>query len=603
MTQSAETGDRPPSPGGQIQWLPWGADAFRQAQERETPVLLSIGAVWCYWCHVMDETTYTDPDVAAYVNQHFVPVRVDNDHRPDVNARYNVGGWPSTVFLTGHGGYAAGATYLPPDQLLAMLMEVERAYQEQKSGLYDQANSLLRQRREETAKVSAGAELTPDLVDRMARRVMGAYDARNGGFGESPKFPSVPVLDFLLHLYRVTQEGFYREALEKTLNAMLDGEFTDRVDGGFFRYCSADDWTQPQHEKMLEDQIGLARVFMDASLLLGEKRYRRAAEGAVDYLLTSLYDFQASGFRGSQGAHSDYFGLAAEARANRPAPPVDPHCYAGWSAQAASLLLEASWKLGRPDLVEPARRVLDNLGATSETGYLSHVYTADGGLATDGGQLLTDWAHLLSALVDAANLSGGLPGNAGEKYLVQARNAASLILERFYDPARGGFFDIENVAEPVGYLAVREKPLPENIAAVQGLLKLHQATGDDALPEAARRTLSAFAEANRGYGEFAAGYALSVDHLLNDPLEVGIEGHPESPETLAMIQAAVNLSHPNVVLKFTAAPTGMPAQAHVCLQTVCWPPVNDPDGLAPLVAEALAPQESPFADIFQQFAG
>ena len=551
----------------------------------------------------MDETTYVDPDVAACVNENFVPVRVDNDHRPDVNARYNVGGWPSTVFLTGHGGYMAGATYLPAGQLLSMLGEVQRAYQDQKASLYDQGNSLLRQRREEVAKVSAGAELTPELVDRMARRVMGTYDARNGGFGESPKFPSVPVLEFLLHLYRVTREDFYRVALEKTLNSMLDGELTDRAEGGFFRYCSGNDWTQAQHEKMLEDNIGLTRVFLDASLMLDDRRCRQAAEGAVGYLLTHLYDSEVGGFRGSQGAHSDYFGLPAEARGNYPVPPVDPHCYAGWSAQAAALLLEASRKLGRPDLLEPARRVLDSLGAMADTGQLPHAYSADEALPSVECQLLHDWVHWLNALLDAASLSGGLPGHDGEKYLAQAQAAASVIMERFYDPAHGGFFDIESTAVPVGYLAVREKPLPENIAAVQGLLKLHQATGEASLLDAARRTLSAYAEANRGYGEFAAGYALTVDRLLNTPLEVGIEGHPESPETQAMIQAACNLSHPNLALKFTATPAGAPVQAHVCLETVCWPPVSGPDELAPLVAEALTPQESPFADIFQQFGG
>ena len=111
-----------------IEWRPWSVAAFEQAQDENKPVLLSIGAVWCYWCQVMDETTYADPEIIDYVSQHFIAVRADNDHRPDINLRYNVGGWPSTVFLTGHGGNIAGATYLPPDQLLAMLMEVQRAY-------------------------------------------------------------------------------------------------------------------------------------------------------------------------------------------------------------------------------------------------------------------------------------------------------------------------------------------------------------------------------------------------------------------------------------------------------------------------------------------
>ena len=109
------------SEDSRIAWLPWGPDAFARAQEADKPVLLSIGAVWCYWCQVMDETTYADAEVVGYIRRNFVPVRVDNDHRPDVNGRYNVGGWPTTAFLTPHGGIIGGATYLPADQLLAML--------------------------------------------------------------------------------------------------------------------------------------------------------------------------------------------------------------------------------------------------------------------------------------------------------------------------------------------------------------------------------------------------------------------------------------------------------------------------------------------------
>ena len=104
-----------------IDWQPWGPAAFAKAQEEDKPVLLSISAVWCYWCHVMDETTYTDPDVQEIIRENFVAVRVDNDHRPDINSRYNVGGWPTTGFLTGHGGLIGGATYLPPDQLISMM--------------------------------------------------------------------------------------------------------------------------------------------------------------------------------------------------------------------------------------------------------------------------------------------------------------------------------------------------------------------------------------------------------------------------------------------------------------------------------------------------
>ena len=112
-----------PNEAHRIEWLPWGSASFERAQAEDKPVLLSISAAWCHWCHVMDETTYSDPDVRSLLLSGFIAVRVDNDHRPDVNARYNVGGWPTTAFLTPHGGLIGGATYLPPDQFIAMLLE------------------------------------------------------------------------------------------------------------------------------------------------------------------------------------------------------------------------------------------------------------------------------------------------------------------------------------------------------------------------------------------------------------------------------------------------------------------------------------------------
>ena len=580
----------------QIQWLPWGGSTFARAQAENKPVLLSVGAVWCYWCHVMDETTYVDAGVVSYVNQYFVPVRADNDHRPDINLRYNVGGWPSTVFLTGHGGYIAGATYLPPDQLLAMAMEVQRIYRDQKAEVYDQANSLLRQRREAVAKITSGGELSEALVDRIARRVAGTYDPRNGGFGEAPKFPGVPILSLLLHRYRTSQEKFYRVMLEKTLDGMADSPFFDQAEGGFFRYSPAPDWSEAQHEKLLEDNVGLARIYLEAHLLLDQDRYREIASRTIDYLLDNLYDSETAGFRGSQGAHSDYFGLPLTARPGQPRPTVDPSCYSSWSAQAVSLLLNAAGKLPRPELRLIALRVLDKLDTMTESQRLSHVYDLSGPVEPAESQLLTDWAHFLNALMDAASLAG-----IGDRYLPRAQAAARVLMHEFYDAANGGFFDVSSDPEAVGYLRVREKPLPENVAAAQGLLKLHQATGDAAYLEAVQRTLSAYFEANRLYGEFAASYALTVDLLLNPPIEVAIEGHLENPDTRAMLRAAAQTTYPNLVVKLVEAPAENRALAQVCLNTVCLPPVSNPSDLALTVARAAAPQASPVKNIFQQF--
>ncbi len=583
-------------------WLPWGPAAFDLAEKEDRPILLSISAVWCYWCHVMDADTYSDGEVARFINNHFVPVKVDNDHRPDINARYNVGGWPTTAFLTPHGGYIAGATYLPSDQLLAMLLEVRRAYQEDKASLYDQAAQLQRQRQEFANRAAAGPEPEHRLVDLIARRMAGAYDPRNGGFGEQPKFPSAPILRFLLHRYRTTGEAFYRAMLEKSLDAMAAGELRDCVEGGFFRYCAQADWTEVQREKLLEDNVHLARVYLDAGLLLGRKDYRSIAGQTIDYLLKVLYHQPAGGFRGSQGAHSDYFALPAASRLAAAAPDPDPYAYAGWTGQAVSLLLEASWKLPRPWLAQTAAGILDSCHAMAASGRLPHAFRQAGMPSpqlTQPGDLFCDWAALLNALMDAGNYCPERPD-----FLAHAVSVAEQMEKRFYDSVRGGFFDVEADPEAKGYLRTREKALPDNSLAAEALLKLHYATRDNRYRRWAERTLSAFVEANRDHGEHAAAYAAVVDQYLHPPVEITIEGQLTGAETRAMVAAAMAIDYPNVLIKPAAALPATPTSAHVCIDGVCFPPVQEPSALAVAVAAALAdPEPGPVGNVFEAFTG
>jgi hypothetical protein len=260
-----------------------------------------------------------------------------------------------------------------------------------------------------------------------------------------------------------------------------------------------------------------------------------------------------------------------------------------------TLLLNAAGKLQRPELRLIALSVLEQLDEMAQTGHLSHVYDGSGPVGPPEVQLLADWAQLLNALLDAASYAG-----VGERYLPRARAVAASMMTEFHDGANGGFFEVASDAEAIGYLRVREKPLPENVAAAQGLLKLHQATGDPDYREVARRTLSAYVEANRIYGEFAASYALTVDLMLNQPIEIAIEGHPANPKTQDLLRAAAQAPYPHLVVKLVDAPAGNRPLAHVCSSTVCLPPVGDPAELAMTIAEAAAPQAGPLENIFQQ---
>jgi uncharacterized protein YyaL (SSP411 family) len=172
-----------PNRAGEIRWRGWSDGAFEDARKLDRPILLSISAVWCHWCHVMDETSYSDPGVIDLINRDYVPIRVDNDLRPDINQRYNMGGWPTTAFLTSSGEILTGATYLPPDQMRDALGRVAGYYHTHQP---DIANRVLEGRKRAGSAVarSAGA-LDDGAVDEILGAVKNAYDAEYGGFGSA----------------------------------------------------------------------------------------------------------------------------------------------------------------------------------------------------------------------------------------------------------------------------------------------------------------------------------------------------------------------------------------------------------------------------------
>ena len=244
-----------PNRAHEVRWRPWSAETFEAARAADKPILLSISAVWCHWCHVMDETSYSDQRVIELANSEYVPVRVDNDLRPDINQRYNMGGWPTTAFLTPQGDVLTGATYLPPDQMAGALRKVAEFYRANRPAI---AAEVLEGRRRAGALVAASAgSLDPALVDRVLGAVESAYDPEHGGFGTAPKFPQTDAIALLAEQAVLRDEPRLREMARHTLHAMAGGGSYDHVEGGFFRYSTTEDWSVPHFEKMLEDHGGL----------------------------------------------------------------------------------------------------------------------------------------------------------------------------------------------------------------------------------------------------------------------------------------------------------------------------------------------------------
>ena len=365
-----------------ISWRDWNEEAFESAKAEGKPVLLTLGATWCHWCHVMDQTSYSDQRVIELVNSRFIPVRVDVDQRPDISLRYNQGGFPSVAFLTGSGEFLAGRPYTPPDEMAALLERVS-------SGEAAPADGRAAGRSELPAGAGANAS-----VDAVMDRLTELYDEQFGGFGVEPKQPPWEALRFLTARYGLTGDRATLGMAEATLQGMWHGIY-DRKDQGFFRYSVSRDWKVPHYEKMLVSNASLLVAYLEAFQLTRKAVYRTAATGILDYLLTTLYSHHQGLFFASQDADEPFYQASWKARDATSPPPVDRTFYAGWNALAADALIHAANVLSSPAYRYLGANILEKLWRES--------WTCEGGLRRRAGELsdatpiLTDQVYFLRA--------------------------------------------------------------------------------------------------------------------------------------------------------------------------------------------------------------
>jgi uncharacterized protein len=278
-----------------VDWYPWGEEALARAEEEDRPILLSVGYSACHWCHVMERESFEDPATAAYMNEHFVNIKVDREERPDVDAIYmeavqeisGHGGWPMTVFLDPDGVPFYGGTYFPPDEgrgmpSFQMVMEaVVDAWERKREEIRERAGTV-------RARLGAIGLLEPEgerpeaaqLEEALQRLQMNA-DRTRGGFGGAPKFPPASALELLLARGE-------REIVERTLDAMLAGGIYDQLGGGFARYAVDAVWLVPHFEKMLYDNALLAPAYLHGWQRFGHERYRRVCEETLDWMLREM---------------------------------------------------------------------------------------------------------------------------------------------------------------------------------------------------------------------------------------------------------------------------------------------------------------------------
>jgi len=396
-----------------VDWWPWGEEPFAEAARRDVPVFVSIGYATCHWCHVMARESFSDPELAGYLNEHFVAIKVDREEHPEVDAAYLAAasaftgnlGWPLSVFVTPNGAAFFAGTYFPPrpvgdtPSFRTVLDAILEAWNERRDEVEGAAAAVLEalasSRSDGLSALPSAAELE-GAVDRLAR----LEDPEFGGLGRGSKFPNAPVLWFLQQRAaegNVAAAGFASRALD----ALAESPLRDQVEGGVFRYAVNRDWTEPHYERMLSDNAQLLSRFADA-------RAPEPADGIAGFLLDVLR-LPSGAFASAQDSESPidgvrseggYYALDAVARARQPRPALDAKVLTGLNGLAIGALAAAGSRMGRPDWIAAARDAADAVLA------LHLPDGADGAVARASldGRL----SDAVATLEDIGGLAGGL---------------------------------------------------------------------------------------------------------------------------------------------------------------------------------------------------
>ncbi len=524
-----------------VEWYPWGEEALDRARSEDRPILLSIGYSACHWCHVMERESFEDTTTAAYMNEHFVCIKVDREERPDLDALYmeavqtisGQGGWPMTVFLDPEGVPFYGGTYFPPDEgrgmpSFRMVMEaVVDAFVNRRDEVRERAPQM-RTRLAAIAQVEpADAPGAPMLVEAV-EQLRAAADPQRGGFGGAPKFPPASALELLLARGE-------RELAETTLDAMLAGGIYDQIGGGFARYSVDASWLVPHFEKMLYDNALLARAYLHGWQALGHDRYRRACEETLDWALREMRGDEG-GFYSALDADSEgeegrfYVWTPEQIREVLTAEAAGPANCISFSAQQAEKLMQfygisAAGNFDGRNILHLAGGVEaaepEGLGAMRQALYEARAKRVWPGL---DDKRLTAWnALMISALAEAGAVL------EREDYLEAARTCAEFIWDQMRDP--GGNL-LRTYKEGRAHLNAY---LEDHAFGLEALLTLYEATFEpkwfERAQELAETMLARFADEERG-----GFFSTSNDHesLIARRKEIGDHPIPSGNSAAAM---------------------------------------------------------------------
>ncbi len=564
-----------------VHWSPWGAEAFARAKKEDKPIFLSIGYASCHWCHVMSHESFDDPEIAKLLNDYFVPVLVDRQEHPDVDATYlsfvqattGSAGWPANLILTSDLQPLIGASYMKPEALNRLLVIVSNRWATERKAFLSSA-SMIAAMIDQPSPASVTANET---IARAIDELQQSFDHEHGGFGTEQKFPHAPTLDFLLRSSNVAA----KEMALKTLRVMADAQIHDQIGGGFHRYTTDSAWREPHFEKMLSDQALLAIAYLEAWQLTRDARFESVARDTLDYILDLR---QASGGFGSgqdadsiipgkkgpelvEGAFyfwtpeqleflgkenatlaARYYGIdkehnlpfvahpagdiaqirarMKEARSKRPAPFIDTKVIAGWNGLAISALARVGAAFEEPRYIGAAKDASKVIRTKLWKTKLSRVEGIDA--------LCEDYAFVIAAMLDLFEATGDV---ALLEFAVTLQTKQDAL---FWNETASRYDKGGAMPKQLAQLAAEsESDLPTaNSIAASNLFRLGEFTDSAAWRERATNIFHGYGSRLLNAPSELPAMVAAMTMMTSAPRQIVITGYAGADDTRALMRIA-----------------------------------------------------------------
>jgi uncharacterized protein YyaL (SSP411 family) len=506
-----------------VRWESWSDDVFERARREKRFVVLDLEAVWCHWCHVMEETTYSDPRVVALMSEHYIAVKVDQDSRPELSNRYEDYGWPATIVFAPDGGEIIKRSgYIPPQEFAATLQAI-----------VDDPTPGPSVGPKREIVFSSSSSIGDELASELEKRLTKDYDFKLGGFGFTHKWLDATSVEYCM-VRGADGDEEYRKMARQTLDAQL--ALVDPAWGGVYQYSAGGVWTEPHFEKIMSMQADDLRVYSLAYALYDDPRYLKAAQDIRRYLREFLTSPEGAFYTSQdadlvQGEHSgEYFALSDAERRKQGVPRIDTHVYSrenGWAARALASLYAVT---GDEKALAEAKRAVEWIVVQRSL--------PGGGFRHDAsdpaGPYLGDTLAMAQAYV-------ALYETTGERaWLEKAVAASKFMAASFADASSNAAFSTVRVA------GERKSPLPaqgpqrdENVAMVRLENALFHYTGDKQHRALAERAMRYVATPDVAELSFTSGPLLADRELTRDPVHIAIVGSKSDPRSLELMRAAI----------------------------------------------------------------